>query len=304
MDGAKLKRLLLDALDQQDASDLYANDRQIYDALDWAAALFIRETMILHSEAVITTVADQQEYDLPPDFIRLYMENKKGRFFAKYYDGTNYSFPYLTTYEKLYKRNLTTAQAYPNHFAIKDKESKESLIMSTATAAGAAQYGQCTLTDSTKLFLTTNRVYARDIIHNESDSSDGIVLSVTSATALLTALFGGTNNQWASGNAYVIQPASEKVIFLDAPSENAGHTIYLPYICMPSPVYSDHGFWRIHPQSCRAIAYGAGSLIKLGHREFVESGQIGGLFADEISRIKRERAHNVLLDRSRYRRVS
>ncbi len=294
MDGKKLTRLVLDVLDEEEVSDLYAGQRGIYENLDHAAAIFCRETGMLHSSVDITTVADQQSYDLPPDFIRPYMKNSRGRFFAKYYDASNYFWPVLTSYEKIFKSNLITAKTWPGRFAIIDKPDKESLITGTVDAAGAAVGGQCVLQDDSMLFLTTNRVYPRDIIHNTTDGSDGYVLSITDATHLVAALFDGTDDDISNSDAYVIQPAAEKQLVLDAPSENSGDTITLPYACMPSPVFSDYGFWRFTPRVCRAIAWGAGSLFKIPKKEFTESAQIGGIFAEEIRIVKREIAQTIL----------
>jgi hypothetical protein len=300
MDGKKLTRLFLDALDEESVADQYADQRKIYEYLDWAVALFVRETGILHTTVTITTVADQQNYDLPPDYIRPYM---KGRYFAKYYDGSNYSWPILTSYEKIYKSNYTDTKPWPGRFAIIEKSSKESLIQGTADVDGSASGGECTLNDASMDFTDTNKVYPRDIIHNTTDGSDGYVLEVTDANNLKVALFGGTNNEWKAGDSYVIQPASEYELILDAPAESSGHTLTLPYICMPSPVFSDYGFWRINPRSCRAIAWGAAAIFKKPEREFTESAHIGGMFAAEVSRIKMEIAQAKLLDSSRYREV-
>jgi len=288
MDGAKLKLTMLDFLDELTEDDLYAFARKMYDCLDLAAGIYARETLSLHAEEEITTVADQQAYDLPTGYVSLSMKNRRDRFFIKYYDGSNYSFPIFDSWDRIYKSNLTDSKEWPNKFTIRDKPAKEELITGTTTAAGAASGGQCTLTDTSKAFTTTDRVYPRDIVHNTSDGSTGYVLSVTDANNLVTALFAGTDDDWTSGDGYVIQPAAEKQIFLDAPSQTAGHTIYVPYATTPSPVFSDYGFWRISPRSCRGICAGAASIFKMPKREFTESRQIGGLFAAEIERARRE----------------
>ena len=306
MDGKKLTRLFLDSVDEDEVSVQYAQQRKIYEALDWACALFIRETGILHTTVEITTVASQQEYDVPPDFIDLYMKNKRGRFIGKYYDGSNYSWPYLTEYEKIYKRNLSDSKSWPTNFSIIDKPTKETLIEGTATATNASSGGQATLEDTSMDFDGTNLVYPRDIIHNTTQSTNGYVLSVTDSNNIVVALFdsdGAESSGITLADSYKIQPATEYQLVLDAPSESASHTLELPYICMPSPVFSDYGWWRINPRSCRAIASGAASIFKKFEKEFVDSAQIGGLFAEEVSRTKMEVAKNKLLDRSRYREV-
>ena len=294
MDGAKLKQLVLDFLDEESESDLYADSRKMYENLDLAAGIFVRETMCLHADTDITTVADQQSYDLPPGFIDLYMKNSRDRFIVRYYDGDTYSFPILTSPEAIYKSNLTESIDTPGKFCIIDKPDKEDLIQGSADTDGAASGGQCTLHDASMSFTSANMVYPRDIIHNTSDGSTGYVLSVTDATHLVCALFGGTGNEWASGNNYIIQPAAEKQIKLEAPAESAGHTINVPYVCMPSPVFSDYGFWRFTPRSCRAICSGAASMFKIPKREYTDSRQLGGIFAAEVGRLRAEIARHDL----------
>ena len=305
MDGKQLKRLFLDALDELSTSNKYATQRKAYEYLDWAASIFVRETKILHAKTTITTVANQQVYDLPPNFVSLYMTNKNGRFFGKFYDGSNYSFPYLTTYEKIYKSNQTQSFDYPAKFAIVDKETVDSVITGTTNAAGTLSGGKATLQDTTKLFTTTNKVYQRDIVHDTTADSDGMVISVTGATQLEVGLFDVETEEpkaIGNGDAYVIQPAAEYSLVFDCPAGTAGYTLELPYVCLPEPVYSDYGFWRFNSRSCRAIAWGAASIFKLGEKEVTEASQIGGLFADEISRIKKELGRTRIIE-GNYREV-
>jgi hypothetical protein len=290
MDGKQLTRAVLDFLDEDAPSDLYANQRLIYEMLDLAAGIFCRETRILHKEIEITTVEDQQAYDLPPGFIDLYMRSRAGVYFIKFNDTSNDSFPVQTSYDRIFRSNYTTSQTVPSRFAIMDKEDKEDLIQGTADAHSAAEHGQCTLQDDSMLFTSTNKVYPRDNVHNEIDESDGYVLTVTDDTHLVTALFGGTTNDWELAQAYTIQPAAEKQIILNAPSATAGCTITIPYSAMPAPVFSEYGFWRFPPRVCKAIAAGAAALFKMPQREFTESTQIGGLFAQEITRLRREQS--------------
>ena len=120
MDGKQLSRMVLDLLDEPVASELFADQRVIYQYLDAAAVGFARETGYLKTDVDITTVADQQIYDLPPDYMGLYMKNSRGRYFAKYYDGSNYSWPLKSSYEKIFKSNQTTARTRPGRFCIRD----------------------------------------------------------------------------------------------------------------------------------------------------------------------------------------
>jgi len=298
MDGKQLTQAVLDFLDDDAPSDLYANQRIIYEFLDLAAGIFCRETRILHKRVEITTVEDQQAYDMPPGFIDLHMRNSRDRYYIKFYDTATYSFPVQISYDRLFKSNYTTSQRVPSRFAIVDKEDKEDLIQGTTDADSAAPHGECTLQDDSMFFTTMNKVYPRDVVHNETDESDGYVLSVTDVTHLKTALFGGTTKDWESGQSYTIQPAAEKQLVLDAPSSTAGFTITIPYVAMPSPVFSEYGFWRFPPMVSKAIAAGAAAMFKMPKREFTESQAIGGLFAQEITRIRRE----VSVNRIRQRR--
>lgn len=295
MDGRSLIRTVLDALDKPVAEELFNTDeRVLYGYLDAAACDFVRATRCLTAATTITTAEGQQAYDLPPDFINLYMKNAADRYFIKYYDGYEYHFPVRTTHEAIFAKNETENRDHPLTFAIVDRSTPASAITGTATAAGAKSGGQCTLTDSTKYFTTTNLVYPRDVVHNITDGSDGVVLSVTDNTHLVTALFGGKKNAWTLGDEYVIQRASGKQLLLDAPSATTGHTIFVPYVCMPSPVYSDYGSWRFPPMSCRAIAYEAAFLYQNRKGDYPGADRHHILFINEINRIRTETARGAL----------
>ena len=67
------------------------------------------------------------------------------------------------------------------------------------------------------------------------------MLSVTSATAIVTALFGGTANDWTSADAYVIVPQKRYQVAFDAPTSTAGHIATVPYVQRPAPVFSNYG---------------------------------------------------------------
>jgi len=295
MDGKKLTREMLDWLDQPLASDLEANQRRIYEMLDLAAGIFCRETFCLHTSVQITTVADKQNYDLPPDFIELYMKSSRGRYFIKYFDGSNYSYPIRTSYEKIFHTYATNPKAIPGRFAVIDKEETEDLIQGTVDESEDPMYGEVDLFDEDKSFTTTDRVYPRDIVHNEKDGSTGYVLSIVNEHWLKVALFLGKDNRFVFGEiipTYTIQPAAEKQIVLDQPSSTTGHIMTVPYICMPAPVYSDYGFWRFPPRVCKAIAAGAATIYKLtkGGKTATDAKQIGGIFEAEIKRYRYELA--------------
>jgi hypothetical protein len=294
MDGKTLKNAVLDLCDDRnEAAELY-NRRRIFECLDQACAIFCRAVRNYKSSITLTTVEGQQDYPLPPDFIDLYML-RGGGYFVRYYDGTDYSWPKVCEWEEIFQANLTDEQAVPSRVAIRDRESEATAITGTATSAGAkGDDGLCTLTDSTKFFLTTGRVWPRDAIHNATDRSSGVVVSVPSGTTLRVALFEGGNDDFTNGDAYTIIPAAEKQLSLEAEAETAGHLIHVPYIAMPAPVYSDFGSWRLPDRSCRGIAAGAAALLQLSRHSYQETAWMNGQFSEEIRRVKVEIGRQIL----------
>lgn len=152
-----------------------------------------------------------------------------------------------------YKVVKASSQSIPGSFAIRDKQSLYSQITGTATSDGDASGGECTLTDTSGVFITTDYVSPADIIHNTTDASDGVVLSITSATALKCALFGGTDNEWDSSDAYVIQPQGRLELYFNPPPSTSGHIVRVDFIERPGPVYSDYGVYRFRQQAMEAI---------------------------------------------------
>ncbi len=302
MDGAKLTSRFLDFLDEGGVNANYADTREIYDCLDWAVAIFVRETGALHATQTITTVADQQNYALVPGFLGLYVRDAWDRYIVKYSDGDTTRWPYYVAWEEIWRANVTESR-WPTQVSYREAPDALETEEGTATADGAASGGECVLTDTTKDFQTSDVVYPRSVVHNTADGSTGLVLEVTGATTVRTALFGGTTNAWTSGDAYVIEAANPFQLVLDAPAEAAGHTIEVPYLAMPAPVYSDYGMWRLPIRSCTAICAGGASLFQIPKKEYADSGQIGGLFAAEITRIRRERARMALRQGRSRRRV-
>jgi hypothetical protein len=218
MDGKQLCRMMLDALDQETASKLFGTDERIlYNELDWAACEYVRQMKNLHAGFAITTVASQQAYDLPPDFLGLYMKNSRDRHFIKYYDGNNTNWPTLRPYESIFMEDLTDELEVPTSFAIIDKATPPVKLTGTTTSAGAKTNGEAILTNTAALFTTTGKVYPRDIVHDITDGSDGIVLSITDLTHLVAALFDGKTNGFGSGDSYVITRANMQQLYLSAP---------------------------------------------------------------------------------------
>jgi hypothetical protein len=288
MNGIQLTREFLDFCHQTEVDSTYASQRLIYKHLDMAGGIYVRDTRCLHSSFPINTIAGQQNYPLPPDFIDLYMQGVRNRSFIRYSDGTTIANPVLADYERLYQENLTDNQDFPPYFAIIDAPTQSELITGTTTDAGAESLGRCILTDSTKNFLTTDLVYPRDSIYNTTDGSLGIVLSIIDATHLYCTLFDGTDNDISNADAYIIQSASQKTLVLAAPSLTDDHIITVPYVCMPPPIYWAMAAWPFPEYTCRAIASGAVSLFKLTEMEYKEAQSLGSLFDAEVKQYKTE----------------
>jgi hypothetical protein len=258
MDGKELLYKLRHLLNES-ADSGFLDNKTSYDYLNEAAYEFIRRTKFLKTTQSITTVADQSTYDLGTDFIEMYLKEDENRPYIKINDGGSDQFIYWKDYEDIVFSNNTTSVAIPGGFSIVNDSTLDSRITGTTTSAGAASGGECTLTDTAADFSTVN---AGDVVHNTTDGSMGVVLSKTSSTVLVTALFNGTANDWTSGDSYVIQPQSKLQLVLDQPTSTAGYTITIYYIQRPAPVYSDYGIFKIQRQYMDALVKYAFWLYK------------------------------------------
>jgi len=260
MDGKSLTNGLADVLNETVSSSDFLSSRASYDFIYEAALEFCRRTRVLTKTQTITTVADQAAYDLDADFLMLYLRDPQNRYIVKYTDSSSndYFLPFRN-YEAVEYGNQQTSAYVPSNFSIIDNSTLTSRITGTATSAGAESNGETTLTDSTAPFAS---VEVGDDIHNTTDGSDGIVLSVTSTSALVTALFGGTDNDWDSSDAYVIVPQGRKKLVLDAPPSTAGHTVTIHYVQKPDPVYSSYMTYRFDRQYAPALIKYAAWLYK------------------------------------------
>jgi hypothetical protein len=238
-----LRKLLLESSDSGFLDDLTS-----YDFLYQAACEFASQTKSLLTTTAITTVADQASYDLPADFLELYLKNESGNFYIKYYDGTDNYWLLWRDYEDIIIEDRDDSVDIPDSFCIINDPDLNSQVTGTATSDGASSGGQCTLSDAAASFANVN---AGDRVHNTTDTSNGIVISKTSTTALVTALFNGTNNDWTSADAYVIQPQQLMKLVLDPPPSTAAETVTVYYLKRPAPVYSDYGVYpfpiQYHP---------------------------------------------------------
>ena len=241
MDGqtlcADVRRLLLEG----DSSN-FVDDKVTLDFL-WEAAIQINHDLKLLTDiATITTVDGTSNYDLPADFQELYIVDSFNRYFVKENDGSNDYLLFWKDYGMMYYNgfnNSTLEQAISNNFSIVDSD-PATVIKSTATAVGAEVYDECTLTDSTAPFAN---VKIGDIIHNITDTSDGLVIGITSTSVITVALYDGTNNDWTSGDTYVLVPQGRLALVLDPTPSTSGYTISIPYVKRPNPVYSSYGVY-------------------------------------------------------------
>lgn len=242
MDGKDLLRRVQQILNEDDAGD-WMDERTTYDFLYSAARQWVIETQCLTAEQTITTVEDQAGYTLDGDFLSLYMKYDF-EYFIKYYDASagSYSFPIFRDYFEVYYENDTDSVDTPSYFTLHDDRTLDTLISDTADNAGAATGGKCTLTMDTEVFAD---VTSGDIIHNTTDGSDGVVISVTSTKVLTCALFGGTDNDFTENDQFYIQPRKRFKLMLNPPPSTAGDTITVPYVAKPDPVYSDYDVYKI-----------------------------------------------------------
>jgi hypothetical protein len=259
MDGKILSKNLSILLREDIDTSSFIEDKATYDFIYQAVCEFVRLTGCLTGEQVILTVASTQAYDLNPDFISLYMTNDRNEYFVKLNNGTSDYFITERDYDASYYENNTTDTDVPSSFSMRNKQSLAANISGAATGNGASVGGASTLTNAAAPFAS---VKSGDIVHNVTDGSDGIVISKTSNSAIVTGLFGGTNNDWSTADAYVIVFQPVKQLILNEPSLTAAYTITVPYIKRPDPVYSDYGLYNIDQQYLPSIIKYAAWLYK------------------------------------------
>lgn len=246
------------------SSSGFLDNKTTYDLINEAACELVNRSGCLTNTQTITTVANQSNYSLNPDFLRLYLETKQNSKYIKYNDGDSDYFITDTTYENITYQNATDSVTIPDNFTIIDNPTLPSRVTGTCTTGGTISGGESTLTDASGNFAN---VTAGDIIHNTTDVSDGIVLSKTSNTVIVTALFNGTDNDWDVSDAYVIQPQGRMQLVLNPPPDTSGHTITVYYVQRPAPVYSDYGVFRFSQQYTNTLIKYAAFLYKYRDRE-------------------------------------
>lgn len=287
-DGREMTRRLKHDLLESDNS-AFINDYLSYRYINEAANNYVMKTNSARATQSITTVADQVEYTLAPDFLSIYVQESGDRY-IKYNNGSSNSFPEFEEYDEIIHTSTTTSTAIPSQFSVIDHPTLGSIITGTTTSAGAASNGESTLTDSGGGF--SGNVSVGDMVHNETDvdsnsnGSYGIVIEVTSDTALLVALFGGGDADWTSGDSYVIVPQGRLQLILDPPPTTVGHTITVYYNARPTPVFSPFRTFRIQSQFIPEILRDAKALYEFRAGDYQKGGadkqfaQIGTLNAN------------------------
>ena len=263
MDGNTLLYQLRQVLNESSGAT-WLDTRTSYDLLYQAATATAFRINSPTTTQSITTVASQTNYALNADYLKMYLTDSQDRNFIKYYDGTSYYWLYWREYGALVLGNQTTSVKIPESFTIRDR-AKESVYTGTSAAADETN-NESILTSSGATFVTSG-VSAGDWIHNTTDASHGVVTSVTSNTVLTCCLYGGTDNEWDTSDAYkiVMQPRLE-VVF-DPPPSTASHTATVYYVQKPAPVYTDYGFYKFNPTLTPSLVHYAAWLYKYRDRQ-------------------------------------
>jgi len=256
MDGLDLRRRVQQLLNE-DSDSGWLDKRSTYDFLYDAAQEFVDRTHCLKSTQTITTVAGTSEYDLSADFLKLYLQDTSYNYVVKW---GSYDFIPWKNYSEITYANNTDETSLPNSFSITDADLPDR-VTGTATGNGTESGGVCTLAGA-----GFGDVEAGAIVHNTTDTSSGIVVSKTSSSSLQTALFGGTNNDWSTSDAYVIQPQGRMKLVLEQPPDGA-YTIKVYYVQRPAPVYTDYDVYKFQAQYIPALVRYAFWLYKYRDKE-------------------------------------
>lgn len=259
-----LRRVNSDLLESINSS--FVSNYQGYQYINEAAVNWALRTNSLKQTQTITTVANDDTYTLAPDFLSIWPVNNKGKRTIQYNNGSSNYFPVWEDYEDIIHQSTRPSTSIPGNFAVIDNPTAGNLVSGTTTSAGVVSNGECTLNDTTASFSDT--ISVGDAVHNETDvdgnsnGSYGVVVAVTSGTALLVALFGGANADWTNGDSYIIVPQGRMQLVLDRPPITTGHTITVYYASRPTPVFSPFRSFRIQSHFVPAILREAKSLYE------------------------------------------
>ena len=278
MDGITLLKQFEQAVNQMPNLATWPTVKQAYDYLYEAAVATADKSGLLTTTQTITTVADQANYKLSPDYLRLYLHDNQGRLYIKYYDGTSYYFIYMSSMESIILANQTTSVNIPSRFAIRDRALATQITGTTTgsdyaffTASAYSVFGQncgeTELTDSAAPFATVN---VGDIVHNTSAStlSTGYVVATSSTSELICALFGDVDYlAFRTGDKYVINPQKGYELYLDPPPSTTGDIITVYYVKKPEPVYSAYRRYPFPSGYSSALVQYATWLMKYRDKE-------------------------------------
>ena len=257
MDGNQLLRQLRDLLNESDSSG-WLDDFTSYMYLWQAAVEFVTRTECFKATQTITTT-NANSYRLNADYLQLFERTKDNRYFLKLNDGTSDHYLFYRDYNEFLYETTQTPVEYPYNFTVIDDPNPPAAVSGTASSAGALLGGQCILTDSTADFSDFD---AGDTVHNITDASTGIVLSKTSSTQLVCALFSGAGNDWSQNDDYQIVPQGRTLLVVDPAPSVTGYTITVNYLQRPAPVFSDYGLYRLQREYCLALIFYAAWLYK------------------------------------------
>lgn len=271
MDGQTLLRKMAQLLTEPSTSS-WLDARLSYECLHTAIIATADRINYPTSSETITTVDGTSGYNLSPLFLKLYLLDNQNRHFIKYYDGTSTTFIYPTSYDSIILANSSEETSIPSDFSIVDAADITQLT-GTTTSAGTLSnvytifgkvLGETTLTDTTADF---SDVEIGDTVHNTTDGSSGIVVALSSSTAVICALFDGENNFFASGDAYIINPQQRFKLVIDPPSSTSGHTITVYFVQKPAPVFSYYRRYSFMSGYENAITNYSAWLYKYRDRE-------------------------------------
>lgn len=246
MDGKDLKRRLAHMLDE-DTDSSWLDERSSYDHLYEAAVEWVDRTGCLTATQTITTSVDEDEYALETDFLRLAVRDSNEDFIIRLSDGTTTVNLEQCRYDEIFSANQTASVGWPSSFAVRDRDEID-VITGTASTAGDDSGGKSLLRTVTDI----SNVGPGDTVHNTTDGSDGVVISVPSSTTAYVALFGGTDNEWDSGDSFIVRPGARYEIVLSQPIEDA-KTLTVQYVKTPNPVYTDYDVYRFPKQYATAL---------------------------------------------------
>ena len=292
MDGHSLILEMLDFLDRSESHFDLLGPRRLYGSLDEASCQFARVTGVLTSEAVLITVAGQQSYNLPPDFIRPLVRTRGERFVVRYATAAGAtSWIPKTDYSRIFLANRTDQVEIPSCFCIRQRSVAADPISGTVTADGSKSGGVVELVDDLADF---SGVMVRDIVHNTTKNTRGLVLAVNGSTSLTCAMFPTGRSSFVNGNSYVVRPESRETLLFDAPCANSGDTMTLPCVVLPPPIYHDYAFLGLPPESGRAIAAEGAYIFAIRNNGFKAKAEWHNLFLAEIRQHKIDRAQAIL----------